>query len=1115
MLADGLQYLGGSVSSNLVLPAMTESGRLALVNVDVGEVVYQTTGDKGLYIFDGTNWQYGIATVQGTGHVTTLDAYGIIDAVQANAVIPSGTGAKISYDSKGLVTGSSVLDLSDIPDLPASKLTGKLNIAQLPEFGTPVSSYVKVYVDSAGRVIGGEENPSLATLGIDDALAANPDIIPGTGTKITYDSKGLIVSSANLLETDIPNINANKITGTLSIDQLPNFGVAVDSYTKVTIDASGRVIGGSIPSTLDAYGITDAVQANTLIEPGSGTKIVYDSKGLIVSAELLLPSDIPDLDASKITTGQFSANFAPIVSTLTPGSYTKVTVDATGRVILGETPSTLADYNITDAVQANPLIASGFSAKVQYDSKGLIVGTAPLVQSDIPELNAAKITTGKLPKAVLPNSGITDGWYYKVRADIAGRIVAGSSTLVLSDITGLQAALDDKTSYQYITSVIDNLAGGVDTSGNTLKKLYDLILASSHEVTVANSSERANTYVVSLPTNIFVLDDGDGRWALYKALDEGFATNDNVVKISDPDLLNAALGYTPESITNKDTDGALAANSDLLYPSQRAVKTYADTKIPKKPLITPGAGAKVRYDQYGLVTGTESLTASDIPEIDASKITSGILPKSVLPLSGVDPDLQYVKVTVDSRGFVIGGATTLTAQDIVSVNASTVTTGKLPASVLPNLGTGISTFTKVTIDSTGRVVSGSTPSKLADYGITDAVAVREPIEPGVGYKITYDAQGLILSAGSISASDLPTFSASKIGYGTINSGRLPLSGVDDGTYVKVGVDTYGRVVTGVTTIDISDVLNLSSTLDTKADITYVQSAINTLKGNTPADVNTLKDVYDLISLGNHEVDVPNTAARDALVIDALPMHVFVVDDGDSSWALYKVLYTDAQFVDYQASHPVSTIADKFLKISDQTFITPGPKQAPELLLNKSTNVTLLDDEGNTSDILYPSQNAVKSYVDAAVGGGVSGVTLNTIAGTLDTSKLSAFTTGDLRTDPVSKDVLLSDTGVTPGTYNNVTVDSTGRVTSGINTNVRDYKLHTTSKIEIIDNKIELPYKPEGDLCFNMMMVYDLEGTVIDYDSVTIEENNGGFFAVLNESETITGYGVVSYLIYTV
>lgn len=43
-------------------------------------------------------------------------------------------------------------------------------------------------------------------------------------------------------------------------------------------------------------------------------------------------------------------------------------------------------------------------------------------------------------------------------------------------------------------------------------------------------------------------------------------------------LYQTALGYTAENVANKDIDGTLFANSDIKYASQKAVKTYADTK---------------------------------------------------------------------------------------------------------------------------------------------------------------------------------------------------------------------------------------------------------------------------------------------------------------------------------------------------------------------------------------------------------------------------------------------------------------------------------------------------------------------------------------------------------
>lgn len=42
------------------------------------------------------------------------------------------------------------------------------------------------------------------------------------------------------------------------------------------------------------------------------------------------------------------------------------------------------------------------------------------------------------------------------------------------------------------------------------------------------------------------------------------------------DTKQTALGFTPENVANKDVDGTLAANSDTKYPSQKAAKTYID-----------------------------------------------------------------------------------------------------------------------------------------------------------------------------------------------------------------------------------------------------------------------------------------------------------------------------------------------------------------------------------------------------------------------------------------------------------------------------------------------------------------------------------------------------------
>jgi hypothetical protein len=79
-------------------------------------------------------------------------------------------------------------------------------------------------------------------------------------------------------------------------------------------------------------------------------------------------------------------------------------------------------------------------------------------------------------------------------------------------------------------------------------------------------------------------NSGTGAFAITLA----DSTHDGYLSSTDWVIFNskqAALGFTPENVANKDIDGTLAANSDTKYPSQKAVKTYVDTKI---ATVSPG-----------------------------------------------------------------------------------------------------------------------------------------------------------------------------------------------------------------------------------------------------------------------------------------------------------------------------------------------------------------------------------------------------------------------------------------------------------------------------------------------------------------------------------------------
>jgi len=136
--------------------------------------------------------------------------------------------------------------------------------------------------------------------------------------------------------------------------------------------------------------------------------------------------------------------------------------------------------------------------------------------------------------------------------------------------------------------LITALKNGVATEGDTLKKLYDLIVASFSEVQVTDIAARDAYDITKLPTNVFVLDDGDSKWALYKATTLG--VNATYVKLSDPDLLNAVMSasqikasYESNPDTNAFTDDLESKLNSITAIFTTELKATYDGKISPKP----------------------------------------------------------------------------------------------------------------------------------------------------------------------------------------------------------------------------------------------------------------------------------------------------------------------------------------------------------------------------------------------------------------------------------------------------------------------------------------------------------------------------------------------------
>ena len=174
-------------------------------------------------------------------------------------------------------------------------------------------------------------------------------------------------------------------------------------------------------------------------------------------------------------------------------------------------------------------------------------------------------------------------------------------------------------------------AGSASTAQSNAESYANGLITSVYKVqgsynpqTTGNFPTSANT-VGSIPIKqafIWLVSGVSGQYTFQGVTvnngDTIIALIDNPSSTTSADwhITESNLGYTPENSDNKDTDGTLAANSDTKYPSQKAVKTYADTK-------QAALGDVITANTYG------SSTQYPIVTVNAKGIVTGITLQAV------------------------------------------------------------------------------------------------------------------------------------------------------------------------------------------------------------------------------------------------------------------------------------------------------------------------------------------------------------------------------------------------------------------------------------------------------------------------------------------------------
>ena len=401
----------------------------------------------------------------GTGGASTL--YQLVDVLAndtEDGVEGAAAGKALVFDGTHWRAGDAGLNESQL----YSYLTANKYLTQ--------SAADSRYVTSSRKVIAGTGLSGGGALTSDVTLSLGTSgVVAGTYTKVMVDAYGRVTSGTNLSSTDIPNLDWSKIT-TGKPTTLAGYGIT-DAYTKTEADgkyvtiATAQTVSGAktFSATMKTSSVLPSTDANSALG-GTANRWsnVYSVNG--VFSQNVTPKHLSASESLQIGDAYLkwdAANNAVYVikkdGTTPVGFYSTDWLSAKGVSISGVQTGTLADLNdveITDPV-------NGQALKYDAASKKWVNGTIDSFNVNQMWAELKKADSSKVIDASHIPTSVLDGRWVKKTGDTMTGTLTSASTSGAIVFKGVENC--DITNIYKDNGVIKNDDGGYTSIRNGLR----------------------------------------------------------------------------------------------------------------------------------------------------------------------------------------------------------------------------------------------------------------------------------------------------------------------------------------------------------------------------------------------------------------------------------------------------------------------------------------------------------------------------------------------------------------------------------------------------------------------------------------------------------------------